>query len=81
MRPPTTPRQIGLGWGKGRPHLIKTIIRDDALSRALERQRRWAKAHGVEDAAPVVDPRTIVRLAVERTRLRMAKAPLRPTTA
>lgn len=51
--------------------MIKTIIRDDALTRALERQRTWARQHGVEDAAPVVDYHRIV---LPRPRLRMAKA-------
>ena len=68
-------RQAGFGWGKGRPNLIKTIIRDDALTRALERQRDWALAHGVEDAAAVTDDQKIV--IPPSPRLRMAKAALR----
>lgn len=73
----TPARQSGFGWGKGRPVVIKTIIRHDALTRALERQRRWAAQHGVEDAAPVTDYQTIV--IPPGPRLRMAKAPRRPT--
>ena len=66
------PRQAGFGFGKGR-RVIKTIIRDDALTRALERQRRWFEQHAVEDAAPVVDDHKIVS---PRPHLRMAKATL-----
>jgi hypothetical protein len=38
------PRSYGFGWGKGRPRVIKTIIRDDALTRALAKQQAFVDA-------------------------------------
>lgn len=79
----TGARQGGFGWGKGR-RVIKTIIRDDALTRALERQRRWFEQHGVEDGAPACltpleyyfEPERSTRRPADK--LPMAKATLRP---
>lgn len=80
--------QLGFGFGKGR-RVIKTIIRDDALTRALERQRTWARQHGVEDAAPITVacagdgacteplPKYFRGARQQARRLRMAKARLR----
>jgi len=63
--------QLGLGFGKGR-RVIKTVICGDALQAALARQRDWCQRHGVEDAAPAsIDT---------GSKLRMAKADLRPKT-
>ena len=74
--------QLGFGWGKGR-RVIKTIIRDDALIRALDRHQDWVDAHRDDDTRALDDyrqTRTDALEALRRTnvslrgRLRMAKA-------
>jgi hypothetical protein len=80
---PRAPRQAGLGWGKGRPRVIKTIVRGDALTRALARQQDWVDYHeareALQDHKAFRAEETAALQAENRTlrrRLRMAKADL-----
>ena len=72
-----------MGWGKGRPRVIKTILAGDELAAALERQQRWVEAHGdtsprdcgtvvTDEHAPL--PKYFRGARLQREHLRMAKA-------
>jgi len=80
-------KQLGMGWGKGRPRMIKTIIPADELAYALALQQRWVDEHPDEGSALEhhmrehrrVRTQDIDTLKAENTELRkrMAKADLR----